>query len=42
MQISRLIYTNSGIALMALAANAVHLLWKWPRSEQNPNGKAIN
>lgn len=37
-KISRLIYTNSGIAILALASNAVHLLWKWPRN--NSSGKA--
>ncbi|XP_039019288.1 topless-related protein 1-like [Hibiscus syriacus] len=31
-KIGRLIYTNSGNALLALAFNAVHLLWKWPQS----------
>uniref|UniRef100_A0A1D1XVX1 Protein TOPLESS n=1 Tax=Anthurium amnicola TaxID=1678845 RepID=A0A1D1XVX1_9ARAE len=39
-KISRLIYTNSGIALLALASNAIHLLWKWPRNERNSSGKA--
>uniref|UniRef100_A0A453IHF3 Uncharacterized protein n=4 Tax=Aegilops tauschii TaxID=37682 RepID=A0A453IHF3_AEGTS len=39
-KISRLIYTNSGVAILALASNAVHLLWKWPRNERNSTGKA--
>ncbi|XP_050232016.1 protein TOPLESS-RELATED PROTEIN 2-like [Mercurialis annua] len=39
-KIVRLIYTNSGLALLALASNAVHKLWKWQRSERNPSGKA--
>ncbi|KAF3787797.1 TOPLESS protein [Nymphaea thermarum] len=39
-KISRLIYTNSGIALLALASNAFHLLWKWQRNERNTSGKA--
>ncbi|CAM8938645.1 unnamed protein product [Rhodiola kirilowii] len=39
-RIARLIYTNSGVAILALAANAVHKLWKWPRNERNMNGKA--
>ncbi|XP_019150616.1 PREDICTED: topless-related protein 4-like [Ipomoea nil] len=39
-RISRLIYTNSGLALLALAANAVHKLWKWPKNERHPSGKA--
>ncbi|KAG8096738.1 hypothetical protein GUJ93_ZPchr0013g34568 [Zizania palustris] len=39
-KISRLIYTNSGVAILALASNAVHLLWKWPRNDRNSTGKA--
>lgn len=39
-KISRLIYTNSGSAILALASNAIHLLWKWQRSERNSSGKA--
>lgn len=39
-KISRLIYTNSGNAILALAANAIHLLWKWQRSDRNSSGKA--
>lgn len=41
-QISRLIYTNSGNAILALASNAIHLLWKWQRSERNSSGKVSN
>ncbi|KAI3763990.1 hypothetical protein L2E82_13988 [Cichorium intybus] len=40
MQVSRLIYTNSGLAILALAANAVHKLWKWQRTDNNSTGKA--
>ncbi|KAL7168434.1 hypothetical protein ACSBR2_038801 [Camellia fascicularis] len=40
MRVSRLIYTNSGLAILALSANAVHRLWKWPRNERNVTGKA--
>ncbi|XP_063945193.1 topless-related protein 4 isoform X5 [Daucus carota subsp. sativus] len=40
MRVSRLIYTNSGVAILALAANAVHKLWKWQRNERNTSGKA--
>ncbi|KAG5524381.1 hypothetical protein RHGRI_031142 [Rhododendron griersonianum] len=36
----RLLYTNSGVALLALASNAVHKLWKWQRGERNPSGKS--
>ncbi|CAH9092059.1 unnamed protein product [Cuscuta epithymum] len=39
-KISRLIYTNSGGALLALASNAIHLLWKWQRGDRNSSGKA--
>uniref|UniRef100_A0A7N0U0Z2 CTLH domain-containing protein n=2 Tax=Kalanchoe fedtschenkoi TaxID=63787 RepID=A0A7N0U0Z2_KALFE len=39
-RIARLIYTNSGVAILALASNAVHKLWKWPRNERNMSGKA--
>ncbi|KAE9588003.1 putative transcription factor WD40-like family [Lupinus albus] len=39
-KISRLIYTNSGNAILALASNAIHLLWKWQRSDRNSSGKA--
>ncbi|KAK1324085.1 Topless-related protein 1 [Acorus calamus] len=39
-KISRLIYTNSGIAILALASNAIHLLWKWPRNDRTTSGKA--
>lgn len=39
-KVVRLIYTNSGMALLALASNAVHKLWKWQRSERNLTGKA--
>ncbi|KAL8094642.1 hypothetical protein AgCh_036252 [Apium graveolens] len=39
-KVSRLTYTNSGCAILALATNAVHKLWKWPKDEQNVSGKA--
>ncbi|KAG9138676.1 hypothetical protein Leryth_018567 [Lithospermum erythrorhizon] len=39
-KVIRLMYTNSGNAILALSANAVHKLWKWPRNERNPSGKA--
>ncbi|KAK8602143.1 hypothetical protein V6N13_058201 [Hibiscus sabdariffa] len=40
MRVSRLIYTNSGVAILALASNAVHKLWKWQRNDRNSTGKA--
>ncbi|MBA0693730.1 hypothetical protein Goari_004081, partial [Gossypium aridum] len=40
MRVSRLIYTNSGVAILALASNAVHKLWKWQRNDRNVTGKA--
>ncbi|EFJ37833.1 hypothetical protein SELMODRAFT_163891 [Selaginella moellendorffii] len=36
-KISRLIFTNNGLGLLALASSAVHKVWKWSR---NPLGKA--
>uniref|UniRef100_A0A7N0U966 CTLH domain-containing protein n=1 Tax=Kalanchoe fedtschenkoi TaxID=63787 RepID=A0A7N0U966_KALFE len=39
-KVVRLIYTNSGLSLLALASNAVHKLWKWPRSDRNPSDKS--
>ncbi|KAL0297488.1 UNVERIFIED_CONTAM: protein TOPLESS-RELATED PROTEIN 2 [Sesamum radiatum] len=39
-KVVRLLYTNSGLALLALASNAVHKLWKWQRSERNPSGRS--
>uniref|UniRef100_A0A2N9EEB4 CTLH domain-containing protein n=1 Tax=Fagus sylvatica TaxID=28930 RepID=A0A2N9EEB4_FAGSY len=39
-KISRLIYTNSGTGILALAKSAIHLLWKWQRSDVNLSGKA--
>ncbi|XP_030464765.1 topless-related protein 4-like isoform X1 [Syzygium oleosum] len=40
MRVSRLIYTNSGLAILALSSNAVHKLWKWQKSDRNLAGKA--
>ncbi|CAN6540784.1 unnamed protein product [Malus baccata var. baccata] len=34
MRVSRLMYTNSGLAVLALSSNAVHKLWKWQRNER--------
>ncbi|KAI7988146.1 Topless-related protein 1 [Camellia lanceoleosa] len=34
-KISRLIYTNAGNSIVALASNGIHLLWKWSRNETN-------
>ncbi|KAL2661262.1 hypothetical protein AAZX31_03G213500 [Glycine max] len=39
-KVVRLLYTNSGAGVLALGSNGVQKLWKWARSEQNPNGKA--
>ncbi|XP_054780922.1 protein TOPLESS-like isoform X2 [Prosopis cineraria] len=39
-KISRLIYTNSGNAILALTSDAIHVLWKWQRSDRNSSGKA--
>nr|XP_043619034.1 topless-related protein 4-like isoform X2 [Erigeron canadensis] len=40
MRVTRLVYTNSGVAVLALAANAVHKLWKWQKNDRNSTGKA--
>ncbi|XP_065005896.1 protein TOPLESS-RELATED PROTEIN 2-like isoform X1 [Musa acuminata AAA Group] len=39
-KVVRLLYTNSGLAVLALGSNAIHKLWKWTRSERNPSGKS--
>ncbi|XXG79187.1 hypothetical protein AAC387_Pa09g0313 [Persea americana] len=39
-KVARLLYTNSGVGLLALGSNAIQKLWKWSRSDQNPSGKA--
>ncbi|KAG6599201.1 Topless-related protein 3, partial [Cucurbita argyrosperma subsp. sororia] len=39
-KVVRLLYTNSGVGLLALGSNGIQKLWKWTRSEQNPSGKA--
>ncbi|KAH7547411.1 hypothetical protein FEM48_Zijuj01G0306800 [Ziziphus jujuba var. spinosa] len=39
-QIVRLIYTNVGGSILALASNAVHKLWKWQKNEQTELAKA--
>ncbi|KAG6537079.1 hypothetical protein ZIOFF_002160 [Zingiber officinale] len=39
-KVVRLLYTNSGLAILALGSNAVHKLWKWPRNERNPSVKS--
>lgn len=39
-KVVRLLYTNSGVGVLALGSNGVQKLWKWTRNEQNPTGKA--
>uniref|UniRef100_A0A0D9UZ66 CTLH domain-containing protein n=1 Tax=Leersia perrieri TaxID=77586 RepID=A0A0D9UZ66_9ORYZ len=39
-KVVRLLYTNSGVGLLALGSNAIQRLWKWARNDQNPIGKA--
>ncbi|KAL2514904.1 Topless-related protein 3 [Forsythia ovata] len=39
-KVARLLYTNSGVGLLALGSNGIQKLWKWVRNEQNPGGKA--
>ncbi|GKA96092.1 topless-related protein 3-like protein, partial [Tanacetum coccineum] len=40
LQVARLLYTNSGVGIVALGSNGIQRLWKWARNEQNPTGKA--
>ncbi|KFK27551.1 hypothetical protein AALP_AA8G398300 [Arabis alpina] len=39
-KVARLLYTNSGVGILALGTNGLQRLWKWSRNEQNPTGKA--
>ncbi|XP_057496722.1 topless-related protein 3-like [Actinidia eriantha] len=39
-KVARLLYTNSGVGVLALGSSGIQKLWKWVRSEQNPSGKA--
>ncbi|KAI3810476.1 hypothetical protein L1987_20091 [Smallanthus sonchifolius] len=39
-RVARLLYTNSGVGIVALGSNGIQRLWKWARNEQNPTGKA--
>ncbi|PRQ26695.1 putative transcription factor WD40-like family [Rosa chinensis] len=39
-KISRLVYTNSGNAILALSSNGTHLLWRWPQADRSTIGKA--
>ncbi|KAL5724564.1 Protein TOPLESS-RELATED PROTEIN 2 [Ranunculus cassubicifolius] len=34
-KVLRLIYTNSGVAVLALASNAIHKLWRWQRTDRS-------
>ncbi|KAK1580851.1 hypothetical protein Q3G72_000665 [Acer saccharum] len=39
-KVVRLLYTNSGAGILALGSSGIQKLWKWPRNDQNPSGKA--
>ncbi|KAK3438709.1 hypothetical protein EUGRSUZ_C03255 [Eucalyptus grandis] len=39
-RVSRLVYLNSGRAILALSSNAVHNHWKWQGSDENLQGRA--
>ncbi|VFQ70861.1 unnamed protein product [Cuscuta campestris] len=39
-KVVRLLYTSTGLMLLALCSNGVHKLWRWPQSERNPSGKS--
>ncbi|KAG8375814.1 hypothetical protein BUALT_Bualt10G0139500 [Buddleja alternifolia] len=38
--IRRLLYTNAGNGILALAEEGIHLLWRWVKSDANANGEA--
>ncbi|KAF8393179.1 hypothetical protein HHK36_021420 [Tetracentron sinense] len=42
LRVSRLTYTNLGVAILALASNGVHKLWKWQRNNENQALKATS
>ncbi|KAL7602138.1 hypothetical protein Lser_V15G22927 [Lactuca serriola] len=39
-KVVQLIYTNSGLDLLALASSGIHKVWKWKPSKRNPSGKS--
>ncbi|TKY58121.1 Topless-related protein 1 [Spatholobus suberectus] len=39
-KIVRLAYNNAGNSILALASNGIHLVWLWPRTSFNLDGKA--
>ncbi|KAG2390088.1 Topless-related protein [Vigna angularis] len=39
-RIVKLAYNNSGNSILALASNGIHLVWLWPRTGFNLDGKA--
>nr|GMD96969.1 TMV resistance protein N-like isoform X2 [Ipomoea batatas] len=38
-KVVRLLYTNSGVSILALSSDGIQKLWNWPNNEQNPTGK---
>ncbi|KAJ0007855.1 hypothetical protein Pint_30139 [Pistacia integerrima] len=41
-KVVKLMYTHSGSAIIALANNAMHKVWKWQKNEKNLSGKATS
>ncbi|KAF2307284.1 hypothetical protein GH714_026099 [Hevea brasiliensis] len=39
-KVVRLLYTNSGVGILALGSNGIQKLWKWTRNDHNVTGKA--
>ncbi|XP_043815134.1 topless-related protein 3 isoform X2 [Manihot esculenta] len=39
-KVVRLLYTNSGVGILALGSKGIQKLWKWTRNDQNVTGKA--
>ncbi|XP_031282058.1 topless-related protein 4-like [Pistacia vera] len=41
-KVVKLMYTHAGSAIIALANNAMHKVWKWQKNEKNLSGKATS
>lgn len=41
-QIVKLAYNNAGNSILALASNGIHLVWLWPRTGFNLDGKVFS
>ncbi|GKC55333.1 topless-related protein 4-like protein isoform X1 [Tanacetum coccineum] len=41
LHVTNLVYTNSGLGVLALVANDVHKLWKWQKNDRNTSRKVF-